>query len=281
MIVTYDNLVLSSFLLWMDNKLLRDGAAYTNTPVQFYPVNQTFNGYYTYASPFKQFTYDASAGSTVMTGIYLNGNFITTGQSGLANIDYNNGRLYFSSSLGNSTISGNTSVKEFNVHLTTENEVKLLLETKFEIRPTRGQIPTGLESNQFTYPVIYIKQSESHNEPYFLGGTRCTKTTMLAYVLADTDFKLQAVKSLFRDACEAYIPILSQTNQPFNQYGGFKSGVFNYTGVSQGKIEIGSGIFIKNVYATDLNARRFVDFKDLNPEVFKGLLQFELEHIRI
>jgi hypothetical protein len=278
--ITYDNLTISSFLLWVDNKLTKDGVGYTNTSSLFYPVNQTFNGYYTYASPFKQIVYDSSAGATVMTGVYLNNTFITTGQSGLAQIDYNNGRLYFTGQLSNPRISGDFAIKDFNVHLTTENEVKLLLETKFEVRPRNGVVPTGLESNQFTYPCIYIKQSESHNEPYFLGGTRCTKQTMLAYILADSDFKMQAVKSIFRDQCEAYIPILSAENQPFNQYGGLKSGSFNYTGAGVGKIDIGSGIFVRNVYTADLNARRFVDFKDLNPEVFKGLAEFELEHVR-
>lgn len=278
--VGYDNLTISSFLLWADHKLIKDGSGYISTSSLFYPVSQTYNGYYTYASPFKQFAYDSSAGAPVMTGVYLNNTFITTGQSGLAQIDYNNGRLYFTGALTNPRISGNFAIKDFNIHLTTENEVKLLLETKFEVRPVRGQVPTGLESNQYTYPCIYIKQSESYNEPYFLGGTRCTKQTILAYVLSDSEFKLQAVKSLFRDQCEAYIPILSLENQPFNQFGGLKSGSFNYTGASAGKIDIGSGLFVRKVYSSDLNARRFVDFKDLNPEVFKGLLQFEIEHVR-
>ena len=73
----YDNKLLSSFLLYLDNKILSKGEAFVNHSGLFYPVENFFNGYYTYAAPYKQIVSDASiTGANKLTGIYLDGNFI-------------------------------------------------------------------------------------------------------------------------------------------------------------------------------------------------------------
>ena len=62
---------MSSFLLYVDNKVLKKGSAYTNHSGYFYPVTNSFRDYDVVASPFKQFVYDTSVtGATVMSGIY-------------------------------------------------------------------------------------------------------------------------------------------------------------------------------------------------------------------
>ena len=46
-------------------------------------ISGAYNGYYTYAAPYKQIVSDASiTGANQLTGIYLDGNFIVPGQSG-------------------------------------------------------------------------------------------------------------------------------------------------------------------------------------------------------
>ena len=56
----YDNIVMSSALLWLDHTILNKGAAFTNTSSFFYDVNSLYNGYNTYGSPFRQFVADES-----------------------------------------------------------------------------------------------------------------------------------------------------------------------------------------------------------------------------
>jgi len=44
----FDNQIMSSLLLWFDNKLLTKGEAYQNTTGQFYSVSDEYYGYETY-----------------------------------------------------------------------------------------------------------------------------------------------------------------------------------------------------------------------------------------
>ena len=92
----YTNRVMSSFNLWFNHTLLEKGEAYQNTVSQFYPIKRVYNGIYTYATPYNQIVSDFSiTGAQIPTGVYLNNIFITTGVSGLKAIDYENGRVHF------------------------------------------------------------------------------------------------------------------------------------------------------------------------------------------
>ena len=65
----FDNQVLSSFLLWFDNKLLTKGEAYQNVTGQFYSVLDDYYGYNAYASSYSQIVADASIpGAVLPTG---------------------------------------------------------------------------------------------------------------------------------------------------------------------------------------------------------------------
>ena len=67
----FDNQVMSSMLLWFDNKLLTKGEAHQNTTGQFYSVSDEYYGYNTYASTYSQIVSDVSvSGVTIPTGLY-------------------------------------------------------------------------------------------------------------------------------------------------------------------------------------------------------------------
>ena len=68
----FDNQIMSSMLLWFDNKLLTNGEAFQNTTGRFYSVLDEFYGYDTYASTYSQIVADASVtGATIPTGLYV------------------------------------------------------------------------------------------------------------------------------------------------------------------------------------------------------------------
>ena len=104
----FDNRVMSSFLLWFDHTLIKDGEAWTNNSSWFYPVDNLYNGYYTYGAPYKQFVSDfgvtgnntlATSHPEIPTGIYLDGVHLTTGTSGFMGLNYEQGQVYFNTEI--------------------------------------------------------------------------------------------------------------------------------------------------------------------------------------
>jgi hypothetical protein len=277
----WDNKVLSSTLLWLDNTLLSDGEAFFNTGHNFYPIRSEYNGFYSYGLPFKQIVADASiSGAIIMTGVYLNSNFITTGQSGLLDISYEHGQVYFNSDVG-TALSGSFAVKEFNVSITELSEAELLFETKYQERPKTIQTATGLAPNVLTFPSVFLRNQASLNEPIAFGGQDITTLNVRAIVLADSQFNLDAVCSLLRDKVRTHIPIVEGSEMPFNAIGGYAGAVYNYTGLVANK-EVSDQLFISRVDISRLGSQNaaMTELKKINPKVYPAIIDFELEAFR-
>ena len=147
----YENLVMSSFMLYVDHKVGVKGEAYTNHTGVFYPIENLYNGYYTYSCPYKQLVCDSGIANQVssempdiMTGIYVDDTFTPTGTNGFIGINHHEGQVYFNQDMSSHTLSGYFSVKDFNVKITSEPEETLIFETKFDLRPRTNVTPTGL-----------------------------------------------------------------------------------------------------------------------------------------
>src|SRR5580698_778679 len=113
----FDHLYYSSLLLFLDNQVLAQGNCYQNYSGLFYPVNSYIANTYAYNCGFRSIVGDVSIQqATVMTGIYLNGNFVTPGTSGLWAINHSLATIYFTGNpLPSKTIiSGNFAIKDFN-----------------------------------------------------------------------------------------------------------------------------------------------------------------------
>lgn len=279
MVPQFDNLVLSSFLLYLDHQICYYGSGYQTVTTEFYPVNSKYNGYTCYASPYRQITIDTSLPGVVpFTGAYLGNTFVTTGVSGLKDIDYENGRIYFSTR-PSSSVSGSYTIKDFNIEINSESEEELLFAKKLTPRPKISINPTGLSSEERPYPIIYIHNESVSSEGFAFGGTQKNNYLFKVIIFSDSQFKLDAVKSICRDLNEKYVPILSAEEFPFNNLGGLRSGVYNYNQLTEGKVTAGSGVFINKVYSA--NAFRYAyNTPNLNPEVKVGILVFDIEAIR-
>jgi len=287
----FDNRVMSSFLLWFDHTLIKDGEAWINNSSWFYPVDNLYNSYYTYGAPFKQFVSDfgvtgnntlATSHPQIPTGVYLDGVHLTTGVSGFQGLNYEQGQVYFSSELtdAETRLSGDYAIKDFNVYLTNEPEEKLLFETKFNIRPKTTETETGLAPNSITYPVVFLRYNGSTNSEIAFGGFDNTVINIRAIVLADSQFNLDAVCSIFRDRVRTFVTLLNTGDMPYNTFGDYKSGVaYNYTGLTQ-TFESDNYFHIDNVgvskFTRDVNLR----INNLNPDVFNGVIDFEISKAR-
>jgi len=275
----FENILMSSMTLWFDHTLLKKGEAFSNHSSRFYPITNIYNGYYSYGAPFKNLIRDESiTGANIISGVYINNTFITTGVSGLVSINADQGQLYFDIDQSNSTISGNYAVKDYGIHLTNENEERILFETKFNLNPKTTENPTGLPINAQTYPAIYLKNNGGNNEPLAFGGLDSTNINVRTIVISDSMFSMDALTSIFKDVVRTYIPLIQPNEMPFNSLNGLKTR-YNYDILTTGKAGSSSSVYIKNVYVSK-NVTNRGQYQDLNPDAISAFVDFELEAYR-
>jgi hypothetical protein len=274
-----DNILMSNMLLWIDHEILSKGEAFTNYSGNFYPVDSLVNGFYTYGVPFKQLVVDASInGANIISGVYLNNIYTTPGNSNFSGINPNIGYSFFSSDKSSVTISGNYAVKDFNIYLTSLAEEQLIFETKFEVNPLVDQNPTGLATSALTYPAIFLKSNGGQNKPFALGGQDETIVQIRAIIMADNLFSLDAVCSILRDTARKHLPLISQSNMPFDNYGIIRNNNYNYNNLIA-TISYPNLIYIKSVNVSKVVPFRY-EYKNINPEIFTAFVDFELSDIR-
>lgn len=288
----YENAVISSTLLWMDNTVLTKGEAFTNHQSLFYDAGSQWFGYNAYGAPYKQFVSDFSVPTSaptnpqIPTGVYVSGVFRPKGISGLVDIDYNNGHVYFDHVIGVGQISGDYAVKDFNIYLTNKLEQEILFETKVTLRAKTFTSPSAIESNTITYPAIFLKNLGGKNEPWAFGGTDLSQNNLRAIVLADSQFELDAVCSIFKDQARTNIPIINSDGYPFNTLGGYRNdlwqyngtSVYNYTGLVANSSE---SLYIRDVFVTQYNVNYIASLTNVNPNVFSAVIDLDLENVRL
>ena len=280
----YENKVISSTLLWVDHTVSNIGLGYTNHNSDFYQADTQWYGYYTYGAPYKQIVADHSVAPNaptnpqIPTGLYVSGVLRDKGTQGLIDIDYNNGHAYFDHPIDAGQISGRYAVKDFNVYLTNKMDQELLFETKVNTKPKTTTTPTSIATNTITYPAIFIKNLGGKNEPWAFGGEDVTTTNVRAIVLADTQFNLDAACSILKDKVRTEIGLIEENNYPFNTLGGYKSSVYNYTGLVASSTD---HLWVKDVNVSQFNVDYISEIKNANPDVFSAIIDFELENYRL
>lgn len=274
--VNYQNSLTSSFLLYLDHEILTKGEAYSNVSSLFYPISGTYKGYYTYATPYKQIVNDYSiTGPNQMSGVYLNGSFVTPGQSGLVAINHYDGQAIFSSSKDSYTISGNYSIKDFNVYLTDKSEDYILFYTKIEPKSRRDIPVRGLDTNEITYPAVFLTLESSTNDPFAFGGVDMTKAYFRTIIMSDDMFKLDAICGILRDTSHNFFKMVNNADLKFNAMTAYTGTPFNYSSVATG-----TPIYIADVDVSKVRPVNSANFTNLNPQVFSAIVDFELQDIR-
>jgi hypothetical protein len=279
MLPQFDNIIMTSILLWLDNKIMTKGEAYANYQSTFYPLPNMYYGYYTYGAPFKQMVIDSSiTGANIISGVYVSGVFTIPGQGTLSGIDAANGQLYFTSPISNPTtaLSGNYAVKDFNIYLTSKTEESLLFETQYQINPKTYQNPTGLPIGAETYPVIYLKYQGGKNKPLAFGGFDQTISFVRAVILADSVFNLDAVTSIMRDTSRQLIPLIYPNEMPFNSLGSVTGSSFNYINLTKNKVVDSEYVYINEVNVTKTDTKLLNATNSLNRNVYSAFVDFEL-----
>lgn len=274
--INYQNTLTSSFLLYIDHTISKRGEAFSEISSLFYPISGVYNGYYTYAAPFKQIVSDASiSGATQLTGVYLNNSFIVPGQSGLVAIDHYDGQVIFSNNQSNKTISGDYCIKDYNVYLTDKPEDRILFSTKIEKKNRKPQTLRGLEVNEVTYPAIFLTMINSQNAPFAFGGVDMTKTYFRAILMSDSQFSLDAACGILRDSSHNYFRLINNDALQLNAMSAYTGVQYSYTGLATGDL-----VYISDVNVTKVRRVTSSEFVDLNPDVFSAFIDFDLESVR-
>lgn len=229
----YQHELMTSFLLWFDNQLLQKGEAYSNQTGKLYYSEDTRlpNGYKAYASSYKQWVNDSSV--TGEENPIIPTSFNGSGRSDDIIFDFENGRIIETgNNFGTSeTITGTFAVKDFNIYLTNETEEDLILENKFQLNSRYSQTPTGVEPYDQMTPAIFINSEFMRNEGFAFGGEDLTRNTVKAVVLAENDYQLDGVLSIFADTARKSITKIPFSGHPVTEYGDLKNGSYNYTGL--------------------------------------------------
>jgi len=274
--VNYQNSLTSSFLLYLDNTVLKRGEAYTNVSGAFYPVSGVYSNYFTYAAPYKQIVSDASiSGVNQMTGVYLNGNFIVPGQSGLVAINHYDGQLIFSSNKSGQALSGNYAIKDYNVYLTDKSEDYILFSTKIDPKSKRNITARGLEVNEITYPAIFLTMINSQNDPFAFGGVDMTKTYFRTIIMSNSVFSLDAVCGILRDSAHNFFRMVNNNDLKLNGMSAYTGSQFNYAAIATGET-----VYIADASVSRINKINSSEYVNLNPDVYSAFVDFDLESIR-
>lgn len=261
----FDQKVLSSFYLWFDDRIVRYGEAVeSGISQQFYYSPDSVdiaNNQVAYYSPDRQFV---SNGYTVPSGVYIDStgkyDFILqdpSSSTGLM-IDHDQGRVIMNSSMGTGlSISGNFSRKTVNTYITNESEEELLLNSDFLLADQDDQTflesITGFASLNYTVPAAFLSYNSSTNKPFALGGLQDTRSNIRAVVIANDNYTLDSMLSLFRDSAEVNIPIVDYAEFPYGEHFHLKEPPYVYEELRSQKMAVNAQYaFLEKVRSSKL-----------------------------
>jgi len=286
MIIQFENKLVSSFLLYIDNKMLSKGQAYTVQTVNFNQSSDVFqvNGtnYYVYRSAYDQLVSDASIPTGAFSGISINnGDTINIGLSGFYGINYDRGEIFFTgTNYSGASITATGCVKDFNVYLNESSEEELLFETKFSLRgKTADQVPSAtsyLLPKQVTYPAIFIRMESAAGEDFSFGGLDKMISNFRCLVLAEDAFTLDAACSILKDLRKTEFSIIDPTALPYSEFGAVTGNVYNYTG------QVANQTDKALIWSVDVSKISFSDsrIKLTNPQIHSAIVDFEVYMFR-
>lgn len=251
----YDQKLIPSFYLWLEDSLLTYGQAYLSDTQTFHyaETNDRPYGYLSYFSEDRQFV---AMGEDVPNYVTINGSQVTQNITGTTKlvIDYNKGRVLVSENVGTSaTISGDFDKKEVNIYLTNETQEDFIVNSEFYVSGQPYLEVVGqMGKRRYTLPAIFITNDNSTNTPFAMGGLETTNHRINVTIMSDSLYEVEAVGSLFRDCARRCFKQIPYESFPYGRWGALKYYPYTYTGLTAAS---GSDpVFVENV-----NVYRFSD----------------------
>lgn len=283
----YENNLLCSVFLWAQWKLQQYGQAYINvtTPLYYTADPRLPAGWVGYSAPFKSWVYDSGVSGAYILQNVSGGSNVLDRSSGV-HIDYANGRVILPSSYGtNLTLSGSYAMCEVNIYTSNETEDQILTQTKNYLNPRyMGAATGGIAPYVFATPAMFVNTIHQLTDAYQFGGLNDCTTTFSFVILAESNYQLQALLSVFRDTRYQYIPMLTINQDPLDGFGAYQmeaggdtkggSG-YNYVSYIGQYGTPGNLIYIKDVHTSKVSDR-----VQMNPLYFGGVVDIDVGFVR-
>lgn len=278
---TFSNNLFQSVFLWGEHLLAQQLQAYNVLTTQlFYTPDPSLpTGFVGYSAPLKGWIYDSGVSGAYIINEVSGGGFSAplTRASGI-HIDYENGRVIVPAALGTAlTLTGTYSAKQVNLYAPAETEESILTQNKYFLNPRyNSPLNSGVQPDLFATPAAFLNTLTMRNEPFQFGGLIDSKDTMSFTILAETNFQLSAILSMFRDARYQYIPMCNLVDDPLDQWGDTKGGSgYNYRALVAKFGQPGNLIYVENTRTAKVS-----DITRLNPRQFAGIADLELSYVR-
>lgn len=278
MIEQFQHKLTNSFLLWFDHYLLTKGQAFTNVSSSFYKYNDERLGssLKVYGSPYKQWVTDSSvAGANIPSGVYINNSF--SGRNNGVILDFENGRALLNTSSNSLNVSGNFAVKDFNIYYSNETEEDLIVENKYTVN---SRIPSIAKSYIAPYdqvvPAIFLSMASMSNRGFTFGGMEETTVRANAVVLAEDNYQLDGVLSIFSDSRNEVFNAIPMSGHPFNEYCDLKDSTYSYIDLKN-QYNDGRPFYINNAVTSKLTDKAR---KSLANDLYVGFIDFDIQQHR-
>lgn len=291
----FDHEFQSSFFLFLDNYIIYPGGGSGisgGLDFQYYAdTSDVYDGLSAFYCPQKQLVSDVPDSGDqkvyIENGLQPDHWYGQTDDGDeLLVIDHYEGRVILNETFyGNTashptmTVSGDFSQKDFNVYITNESEEQLLLENEFIIAAESEsyvQSVSGLSERRYVVPGAFISLNSSTNDPYGFGGEDDTKENIRVVCIGDSNYSLDGILSLCRDAARRSFPLIPFQDFPYGEFFHIKDTGYGYTGLQE-QYSTGKHAYIENVNTSKM-------FDRSSTKIPKGLrvgfADFEIANIR-
>lgn len=212
----------TSFYLWLDNVIQEKGEAYStqsNTSLTPYK-DPSLGGYSVFGSNHQQWVYNEDFGLNIPSSVSIDG--INKGRGDGVIFDFNHGRILVGEDTDAESVFCSFTAKTFNIYRTEDPE-DILIEKSFNSLEGFGERSNYDKPYNYIAPAIFIKFEPSRNVSSSFGGEIKSSVTFRVFVIADNDYFIQGVLSIFNDTLHRCFPLISDYSLiPFNHFGDLK-----------------------------------------------------------
>jgi hypothetical protein len=276
---SFINELSASFLMFVDHELCYNAQGFVNiTSGALYPsYDSYFENSTVYQSEYRQWISDVSISGVsgiVANSINYGATVIDKLQSGLK-IDYGMGRVFLDDSFPKNltNLTASFSRKEFNIFLTAKDEMQLVMGDPISYT----QAATGMSKSVEPYPLVYVKNFYSENNPFAFGGMDESEYEFRCTVLSDNAFKLDSINSTLQDCARKNFSIVPSSGIPFNVFGDYKN-----TNMSYNYFNLCSEFSNRSAYVDSVKVSKFDEKinKVIKDGVWGGFVDFKVKSLR-
>jgi len=284
----FDQNLLSSFYLWLENRLLKDdtkayltGVSNTFKYVDFDDIPADMVGY---QGEYRQLVaeYDID---NVNSGFFVGSSFITgdSDENGGVYTDYQNGRLLFPEASGTGlSITGTYSIKEVNTYISHDNDLDFLLHSDFvengQDSPYYYSDSNNVDKGAYFLPACFVSLASSENQEFAFGGQENTQARIRVMLLTKDSYILDATISRLRDTVREKITHIPYEDFPYAYSYSVKDFPYTYTGIVSDQGDSAGCSYIDRVTASKVVSESLRE--KLNKDFSIAFVDFDLSTYR-